>query len=127
VIKAGISHGKQRHKCKDCAIHFVKHYKRLSERDRLRAVQFCSYGMSMNTVAKMFFITTTSVARWIKRYKRSLDKSKLTHESYDRIFAEIWKSSPSKHFKRQCVLKFQITLLKDKLKTIQMLKVKKIN
>ena len=125
VIKAGISRRRQRYKCKDCSAHFVAHPKCSSEKDRLRAVRFCLFGISMNVVAKMFFITATTVARWIKRYKKSLDKSKLAHESHDRIFADIWKSSPSKHFKRQCILKFQLTLLKEKLKTIQMLNVKK--
>lgn len=122
VIKAGISHGKQRYKCKDCTVHFVKHYKRLSEHDRLRAIRFCSYGISMNTVAKMFFITTTSVARWVTWYKKHPNKKQLSFNEVDYNFAKLWIGSSSKYFKHHHVLGFQISHVKEMLKNYQNVK-----
>ena len=127
VIKAGISHGKQRYKCKDCAVHFVKHYKRLSERDRLRAVRFCTYGMSVNTVAKMFFITTTSIARWVKWDKKHPNKKQLSLNDTDHSFARLWINSSNKYFKRHHVLRFQFTHVKEMLENYQNVKREKNN
>ena len=125
VIKAGISHGKQRYKCKDCAVHFIAHHKHLSESDRLRVVRFCSYGLPMNTVAKMFLITVTSVARWVKLYKAYPNQELLPDDVLDRLTAKGWTCT-SKYSKRQYVLIFRLRRLKNIIQNYQSVKPQKI-
>lgn len=91
VIKAGISHGKQRYKCKDCAVHFRARTKRLSESERMRVVRLCSYGVSMNMVARLFYVSVTTVARWMKQYKYYLDKRLIPYSNADWLFAKRWR------------------------------------
>ena len=126
VIKAGISHGKQRYKCKDCAVHFIAHHKRLSERDRLRVVRFCSYGLPMNTVAKMFLVTVTSVARWVKWHKAHPNQELLPNDGLDRLIAKGWTSASGKYSKRQYVLMFRLRRLKNIIQNYQNVKSQKI-
>lgn len=122
VIKAGFSYGRQRYKCKVCAVHFVRHPKRLSEDSRLRVVRFCSYGVPMNTVAKMFSITVTTVARWMKWYKNNPNHKKLPYDEYDRSFAKSWVYLRDKDSKRKQILNFQMRQLIETTKNYQYVK-----
>jgi transposase-like protein len=125
IIKAGFLHGNQRYKCKNCSVHFVGHRKGLSEKERLRAVRFCTFGISMNLVAQMFCITTTTIARWVKRHKQTLNQIKLSHEDYDRTFAKVLIAPNSKYFRRQLVCKFQLMDVQEQLKNYSNVKCKK--
>lgn len=126
VIKVGFFQGRQRYKCKNCAVHFFKYSKRLSKNDRLRAVRFCSYGVSMNTVAKMFFVTATTVARWIKWYKNYPNEKKPPYHEYDRGFAKLLTCSSNKASKRCRILNFQITQLIKNIQNYKNVKPEKI-
>lgn len=126
VIKAGFSHGRQRYKCKNCSFHFVEYPKRLSENNRLRVVRFCSYGVSMNTVAKMFSITVTTVTRWAKWYKKYPNQKELLEDESDRSFARLLAYSSSKDVRRRRVLNFQITQLIRSIQNYQNVKPEKI-
>lgn len=121
VIKAGRSRSKQRYKCKDCSIHFVAHQKRLNENDRLRTARLCSYEVSMNAVAKMFNVSVTSVARWLKWHQAHPNNEKLLTDSHDRNFARVWKFAASRKTLRQCCLmNFKITRMKGRMKKLEM-------
>lgn len=90
VIKAGFTRGEQRYKCKDCGLHFVKQYTRLNENDRLRAFRFCAYGVPMNTVAKMFCVTATTITRWVKWYEKHPNNTELASDTLDGISVKLW-------------------------------------
>ena len=127
MIKAGFSHGRQRYKCKDCAVHFFKYAKRLSENDRLRVVRFYLYGIPMYTVAKMFFVTATTIARWVKWYKKNPNHKKLPYDEYDQSFARLWMYSQDRASKKNRILNFQTTRLIKILQNYQNVKPAKIN
>lgn len=111
VIKSGFTRGMQRYKCKDCNLHFIKQSKRLNEDERLRIVRLCSYGIPMHTVAKMFFITTTTVARWVKCYQKYPNVKKIPNDEVDQSFGRLWQSY-TRSRRLSLIIDFQISRIR---------------
>ncbi len=71
VIRSGSVKGKQRWKCKACKFQFT----RMTTRGRplwqksLAVFLYC-HGVSMNALAKMFSVHTSSVLKWIRKFAK---------------------------------------------------------
>jgi len=69
IIRNGKVKGSQRWKCKDCGFQFT----RTTARGRplwqksLAVFLYC-HGVSMNALAKMFQVRTSSILKWIRRF-----------------------------------------------------------
>lgn len=109
LIKSGLINGIQRYKCKNCSAYFMETTKRVKEKDCLRAVRFCTRGIPANTVAKMFFVTSTTVKRWIEHYQKQKFQASFDHNA-DEFLAHRWRSF-SKSERLNQILRFQIDRL----------------
>jgi len=75
IVKAGFLWGKQRYKCKDCGHKFTRMEKAgKPEWIKLFCVFLYCHGISMNALAKMFGVHTSSVMRWIRDHAQSTYK-----------------------------------------------------
>ncbi len=71
VIKNGKVKEKQRYKCKNCSLQFV----RLTPRghppeEKARVINLYTQGLSMRAIAKICNISATSVLRWIRNFAK---------------------------------------------------------
>ncbi len=56
----------------------------------MRAVRLCLYGVSMNTVAQLFYVSVTTIARFVKYYTHCVDQKMIPNRQADWIFAKQW-------------------------------------
>ena len=71
VVKNGKIPGKQRFKCKDCDRQFT----RLTPRghpasEKAAAIKLYAQGLSMRAIARMFHVSPSAVAKWIRNFAR---------------------------------------------------------
>ncbi len=71
VVKAGKIWGKQRWKCKECGYQFTRSTPRGRPlwQKQLSVFLYC-HGVSMNSLAQMFDVRTSSILKWIRKYAK---------------------------------------------------------
>ncbi len=71
IVKAGKIWDKQRWKCKACGFQFTRSTARGRPlwQKSLAVFLYC-HGVSMNALAKMFHVRTTSVLKWIRKFAK---------------------------------------------------------
>jgi len=69
IVKAGKIWGKQRWKCKGCGYQFTRDTPRGRPiwQKQISVFLYC-HGISMNALARMFKVRTSSVLKWIRRF-----------------------------------------------------------
>lgn len=69
IVKAGKIWGKQRWKCKKCGHQFTRDTPRGRPiwQKQISVFLYC-HGVSMNALARMFKVQTSSVLKWIKKF-----------------------------------------------------------
>jgi transposase-like protein len=69
VVKAGKAKGKQRWRCRGCGYQFTRTTPRgRPPWQKSLAVFLYGHGISMNALAKMFGVWTSTILTWIRRY-----------------------------------------------------------
>ena len=69
IIKNGKVKGSQRWKCKGCSFQFTRTTARGRPlRQKSLAVFLYCHGVSMNALAKMFQVRTSSILKWIRKF-----------------------------------------------------------
>lgn len=71
TVKNGQANGHPKRKCKDCTYQYTKNnLPGAPQNVRLACVLLYVYGLSMNSIAKLFNYTPPAVLRWIKAFGR---------------------------------------------------------
>jgi len=69
VVKNGRVNGKQRVICKNCLFHFTRLTPRgRPPKDKAMAVILYTLGLSMNAIAKLIGVSTTTILNWIRKF-----------------------------------------------------------
>jgi transposase-like protein len=67
IVKAGFHHRKQRYKCKECGRQFTR-FKDKNATKRAFALYLYVVGLSMNSIARMFEVETSTVLYWVRNF-----------------------------------------------------------
>jgi transposase len=114
TVKNGCHLGRQRYRCKECGFQFTRTTPRgRPASEKATAVLLYTLGLSLNSIARMFKVSTPAVLRWVRLFAEKvyekpepghavvveLDemwhylRSKKTNSGYGRLIVEIPVSS----------------------------------
>ena len=69
VVKNGFSRGKQRYKCKSCGFQYTRSTPRgRPASEKATAVLLYTLGLSLNSIARIFKVSTPAVLRWVRLF-----------------------------------------------------------
>ena len=69
VVKNGYSRGKQRYRCKSCGFQYTRSTPRgRPASEKATAVLLYTLGLSLNSIARMFKVSTPAVLRWVRLF-----------------------------------------------------------
>ncbi|MDR2051360.1 MAG: hypothetical protein LBQ63_06280 [Deltaproteobacteria bacterium] len=69
TVKNGFHLGRQRHRCKKCGFQFTRATSRgRPAREKATAVLLYTLGLSLNSIARMFKVSTPAVLRWVRLF-----------------------------------------------------------
>ncbi|MDR2744408.1 MAG: helix-turn-helix domain-containing protein, partial [Desulfovibrio sp.] len=73
IIKNGQHLGRQRHRCKACGFQFTRSTRRgKPAKEKAAAVLLYTLGLSMNSIARIFHVSTPAVLRWIRNFAEQI-------------------------------------------------------
>ena len=69
VVKNGTHLGRQRYRCKVCGFQFTRTTARgRPAREKATAILLYTLGLSLNSIARMFKVSTPAVLRWVRLF-----------------------------------------------------------
>ena len=75
IIKSGHHHGKQRYRCKSCGFQFTRTDSRgRPASEQAMAITLYTMGLSLNSIARLFKVSTPAVLRWVRTFAEKIYK-----------------------------------------------------
>lgn len=97
IIKNGTVSGKQRYLCKECGLQFTRTSSRgRPATEKALAVTLYTLGLSLNTIARLFHVSTPAVLRWVRHFTEKTYEKPQPAEAVIIELDEMWHYIKSK-------------------------------
>jgi transposase len=99
IVKNGFHLGRQRHRCKECGFQFTRVTPRgRPASEKATAVLLYTLGLSLNSIARMFKVSTPAVLRWVRGFA---EKTYEKPEPREAVVVELDEMRHYLHSKKQ--------------------------
>ena len=97
IIKSGHHHGRQRHRYKSCGFQFTRTDPRgRPASEKAMAITLYTMGLSLNSIARFFKVSTPSVLRWVRTFAEKVYEKPEPREAVVVDIDEMWHYLHSK-------------------------------
>jgi transposase-like protein len=101
IIKNGRHLGRQRHRCKACGFQFTRSTLRgKPAKEKAVAVLLYTLGLSLNSIARIFHVSTSAVLRWIRNFAEQIYEKSEPKETVNNCRQRHWFA----RFKRKSIV-----------------------
>ena len=91
VIKSGHHHDRQRYRCKGCGFQFTRTTPRgRPASEKAMAVTLYTMGLSLNSIARLFKVSTPAVLRWVRLFAEKVYEKPEPREAVVVELDEMW-------------------------------------